>query len=309
MDVSVIIVNWNTRKMLLDCIESIISQSKFCTTEIIVVDNGSEDGSQEAIINTFPFVTLINNGINLGFSKANNIGIKYSKGKYICLVNSDVILKEGCIDKMYEYMENNPPIGVLGPRILNPNNTLQVTCKHFPSLWTHIVLSLGIHRVIKNSRLIHADDMEYFDHAIVKDVDFIVGCFMMVRRDALNIVGLMDERFFIYYEEVDWCKRFWKSGWRVTFNPEAKAIHYNAGSSSRNPVRFSVEQQKALLQYWEKHHSRFSNILLICILTVKLILRIVSRYLIGLFLKNVIDNNMKLIENNKACLVALFQNK
>jgi GT2 family glycosyltransferase len=206
-------------------------------------------------------------------------------------------------------MEKNPLIGVLGPKILNPDNTLQVTCKHFPSLWTHIVLSLGMHRVFNKSDLIRADDMVYFDHNTAMDVDFIVGCFMMVRREALNIVGLMDERFFIYYEEVDWCKRFWESGWRVTFNPEAEAIHYNAGSSSRNPVRFSVEQQKALLQFWEKHHGRYSNILLTGILTINYLLRLVPEYIISLFVKNHLESNAKAMEKNKACLVALFQSK
>jgi GT2 family glycosyltransferase len=149
--------------------------------------------------------------------------------------------------------------------------------------------------------------MEYFDHGSIRDVDFLVGCFLMVRREAMDLVGLMDERFFIYYEEVDWCKRFWEAGWRVTFFPNGESIHNNAGSSSSNPVRFSIEQQKALLKYWHKYNSILSMFGLYSILTTGYLIRLCSHGLASMCSTKYAETHKTEIYNNKACLSGLLK--
>jgi len=256
MDLSVIIVSWNAKEYLQKCLESLIPETMTHVTEIIVVDNASTDGSPEMVKERFPHVKLICNDANLGFAKANNIGIKQSKGKYICLINSDVVVLRGCIDRMLDYMNQHLEIGMLGPKILNPDRTLQPSCMGFPTIWNVFCRALALDTLFPRSRLFGGRLMTFWPHNNVCRVEVLNGCFWMVRREALNKVGLLDENFFMYGEDIDWCKRFHDAGWMVVFFPDAQVIHYGGGSSSNAPVRFYLEMQRADLQYWKKHHSR-----------------------------------------------------
>jgi len=253
-DVSVVIVSWNARAFLLECLRSIRAFSGEVKVEIIVVDNASQDGSVEAVETQFREVRLIRNSENMGFAKANNIGISLATGRYLCLINSDVKVLNGCVKNLCEYMDAHPEIGLIGPKILNPDLTIQSSCRHFPSLWNNFCPAVGLDKVFPRSRFFGGEHMFYFPYDRIARVDVIVGCFMMVRRQVLDSVGLLDERFFIYAEDIDWCKRFWKAGWQVMFFPEARAIHHRGGSSSKAPLRFALEQGKAIQQYWKKHH-------------------------------------------------------
>jgi GT2 family glycosyltransferase len=265
VDISIVIVSWNAQRYLRECLESFASQKSKHSREIIVVDNASTDGSPQYVIEHYPGVILIENEKNDGFAKGNNIGIKKSKGRYLCLVNSDVKVLSGCLDKLCEYMDRQPTIGVIGPKILWPDMTLQDSCRKFPSLWNNFCASAGLNRIFAKIPMFSGEHMTYFDHNSIKSVDSLVGCFLMVRQDALNEVGLLDERFFMYAEEVDWCKRFRKAGWKVVFYPEAKVIHYGRGSSSNEPLRFALEQKRSILLYWQKHHSWATQKLIILI--------------------------------------------
>ncbi len=256
-DISIVIVSWNARDFLLQCLKSILERESRKALEVIVVDNGSTDGSYESVKEAFREVILIQNNENLGFARANNIGILKSTGRYVCLMNSDIQVLGDCLDRMVEYMDENQPVGMLGPRILWGDMKLQSTCRRFPGLWNNFCSAAGLSRLFRKSRVFAGEHMLYFPHDRIQKVDALVGCFMMVRRRALEEVGLLDERFFIYGEDIDWCKRFWKSGWEVVFYPRAESIHYGRKSSSNAPLRFALEQEKAVLQYWKKHHGLF----------------------------------------------------
>ncbi len=277
MDVSVIIVNWNTKDLLLECLRSLEMQTGNFRKEVIVVDNGSTDGSPGSVRATFPDVKVIENNANLGFAKANNIGIAESCGRYVCLVNSDIKIIGSCIQRLINYMDENLDIGICGPKILNPDLSTQDSCRKFPSMWNNLSPSLGLDKIFRDVPFFSGEHMFYFKHDTKLYVDYLAGCFLMVRRKALDEVGLLDERFFIYQEEVDLCKRFREQGWKVSFNPEAAAIHNHGASSSKEPVRFALAREKAVLQYWGKYYGLFGVFAIWSILFLNHALRIIPR--------------------------------
>ena len=280
VDASIIIVNWNTKDLLLNCLKSIKNREAKYEMEIIVVDNASTDGSPEAVKYQFPNVKLIVNNRNLGFAKGNNIGIEASLGRYVCLANSDIVIKEGCIEGMLRYMDAHTSIGILGPKLLNPDLTLQPSCKKFPTLWNNFCLAVGLTKIFLRSKLFCGEHMWFFPHDTVIRVEALVGAFLVVRREAIKQVGLLDENFFMYGEEIDWCKRFWNAGWEVVFYPEAEVVHYGRASSSREPVRFFKESYRSKLKYWKKHRSRVAQIGFVLITLLRQAIRIMS----GVFL-------------------------
>lgn len=304
-DVSVIIISWNTKQHLLNCLNS-LSNSKGYTQEIIVVDNGSSDGSCEAVENQFPEVRLIRNKENLGFAKANNIGIRASTGRYVCLVNSDVIVLENCIKSLVEFMDRNPNAGMAGPRILNPDRTLQVSCRHFPSVWNNLCQALGLNRLFPKSPLFSDWFMDYWDHDSTRSVDVLSGCFWMVRRKTIDEVGLLDENFFFYGEDIDWCRRFHNDSWDVVFYPEAEAIHIGRASSSNAPVRFYIELQKADLRYWRKHHGRLGQSAYWMIILLRQSVRLPVYALIYIFRPGARTNAIFKLKRNMVCIRWLF---
>jgi GT2 family glycosyltransferase len=254
-DVSLVIVNWNTKDLVLKCIKSAIETGGACAQEIIVVDNASGDDSVDAIKRDYPDVIVIRNEKNYGFARANNIGIKKSKGRYVCLVNSDVQVLGRTIGYLIDYMDKTPNAGIVGPKILWPDMTLQDSCRKFPTLWTKLCETVALNRIFPRSTVFSGEHMQFFAHDQVKKVDSLAGCFMMIRQTALKEVGLFDEQYFIYSEETDLCKRFSESGWDIVFLPEVSVVHHHAASTAKDPVRFAVEQQRSLLKYWKKHHS------------------------------------------------------
>lgn len=266
MDVSIVIINWNTRNLVLKCIKSVIDAGSGYTREIIVVDNASTDGSAEAISKAYPDVMVVRNAVNLGFARANNIGIERSKGRYICLVNSDVEVFAETIPGMITYMEKNPGVGIVGPRILFPDRTLQNSCRKYPSLWTKLCETFALNKLIPMSEIFSGEHMSYFAHDRQKKVESIAGCFMFVRKEAITKAGAFDEQFFIYSEETDLCKRFNQEGWNIVYLPEISIIHHHGASSSKDPLRFTLEQQRSVIRYWKKHHSYSSNACLISLL-------------------------------------------
>jgi len=257
-DVSIIIVNWNGKEYLLKCLNS-LSNSVGYSGEIIVVDNASSDGSAYLIESNYPDVKLLRNEENRGFARASNMGMRRSSGRYLCLVNSDVIVSEDCIQKLVIFMDENQEVGMVGPKVLNVDGTLQPTCKHFPSIWNSLCQALGLNNLFPKSVFFSECCMRYWPHDSIRSVDTLGGCFLMVRRKALDEVDLLDEDFFFYGEDIDWCKRFHKAGWDVVFYPQAEIIHFGGASSKNAPIRFYLEMQKADLQYWRKHHGRLGQ--------------------------------------------------
>ena len=244
MGISVIMINWNT-DFTEQCLTSLTLAPSNRSIETIVVDNCSSDGSPEMVEDKFPQVRLIRSHKNLGFARANNLGIHHSSGRYISLVNSDAKVVLGCLDTLADYLDQNPAVGNVGPRVLNPDMTLQSSCRRFPTLWNNFCSATGLASAFKGFRLFSGEHMFFFRHDRTMAVEVLVGCFWMLRRDAIKDVGLLDEDFFMYGEDVDWCRRCWKAGWRIVFLPTAQAIHYRGGSSQTQAVLLAVAQQSS----------------------------------------------------------------
>ena len=259
IDISVVIVSWNAKHFLEECLRALMDSPASRSTEIIVVDNGSTDGSPDMLEARYPQVRLIRSGQNLGFAKANNIGIRESMGRYVSLINSDVKILGNCLDPLADYLDQHPDVGNVGPRVLNRDMTLQSSCRRFPTLWNNFCEASGLSKAFRQSKFFSGEHMLYFPHDRELDINVLVGCFWMVRKEAFEVAGLLDEDFFIYAEDVDWCRRCWNAGWRIVFFPGSQVVHYRGGSSANDPARFATEQRKAVLHYWEKHHGRIGQ--------------------------------------------------
>ncbi len=274
IDISVIIVNWNTKKLLLECIESLQQETKKANIEIIVVDNDSSDGSQESVKTSFPNVHLICNKKNVGFAQANNIGIEQSKGRYVCLVNSDIKALDNVLDHLFLYMDSNRSVGAVGPKTVNVDMSVRKNCREIPTLKNAFNESLFFDKIFSNIKSFRGRSMTWFSHDETRSVEVLSGCFLMVRREVLNTVGLLDDQFFIYGEDVDWCKRICSVGWEIIFYADTKVIHYAGASSAAAPVRYLIERIKSNLYYWQKHHSPFERFSYIIILLMNYSVRL-----------------------------------
>jgi hypothetical protein len=274
-EISVVIVSWNACRFLEECLES-LSRPITRSCEVIVVDNSSTDGSPEMVAAKFPSVTLIRSGGNLGFSKGNNLGIKHSRGKFIALVNSDVNVLPGCLDQLAAFLDGHPDAGMVGPRIMYGDRRQQSSCRHFPGLWNNVCDALYLNRLFPRIEFFSGEQMFYFSHDRTCEVEVLVGCFILARRESVNQFGLLDEDFWMYGEDLDWCRRCWKAGWKVMFYPGAEAIHYCGGSSANDPARFEVAQRMARVQLWAKHKSRMARWGLVALITAQCCLRILA---------------------------------
>ena len=254
--VSTIIVSWNARRYLLGCLASLSPDVCRFPMEIIVVDNASSDGSAESVASQYPQVRLIRNDTNVGFAGANNMGMAAATGRYLCLINSDVKVLRNCISTLVDYCDQHPRVGLVGPRVLGADGDLQHSCRGVPTLWSALARALALDVVVLKMRRLSIAAGAHRTPEATRPVDILSGCFWLVRKAALPQVGLLVESFFMYGEDMDWCRRFWSSGWKVVHVSSAEAVHYGGASSSNAPVRFYIEKQRADLQYWKKHRSR-----------------------------------------------------
>jgi GT2 family glycosyltransferase len=255
-DVSIVIASWNVKEHLRQCLRSIESSPHSVAVETIVIDNASTDGSPQAVAEEFPRVTLVRNAENLGFARASNIGIAQASGRYLCLMNSDAFARQGALDTLVRFMDSRPSVGLAGPRILNPDGSLQPSCRRFPGLTKSLRRALAADRLLPASAHFSAEMMTHWSHDAERSVDAVSGCFWIARREAVRDVGPLDERFFFCAEDVDWCMRLRARGWDVRFCPEAEVVHVGGVSTSGAPLRFAVERERARLQLYRKHYGR-----------------------------------------------------
>jgi GT2 family glycosyltransferase len=245
---SIIIVSWNTREILARCLETITSRN----FEIILVDNDSADGTVTAVRERFPQVHVVANTENVGFARACNQGIRMSTGRYVLLLNPDTEADPSAIDSLVRFMEEHEEAGAAGPRVLNPDGTLQRSCFREPRLSRELW------------RLLHLDALypyaEYpvhrWDDTRLRRVDTVLGACLIVRRAALERVGLLDERFFIYSEEVDLCTRMRSAGWHVYWVPGIEVMHRGAESTRQVAALMFLRLYQAKIQYFRKHKGR-----------------------------------------------------
>ncbi len=267
MDVSIVIVNWNTREILRNCLASIYTQAADgIGFEVIVVDNASGDDSGAMVKKEFPEVVLIQNIINKGFAAANNQGIVVSHGRYVLLLNSDTIVLKDALTSAVAFADRNPEAAAVGCRVLNPDRSLQQTCFMFPSILNMILSTTYLYKLFPRSRFFGRERMSWWDRSDVREVDVVTGCFMMVRREAIDKVGVMDERFFMYGEETDWCCRFKKAGYKVLFTPFTGIIHYGGQSTRQAATRMIFFNKGGTLLFLKKHKGYFAYALA-CLLT------------------------------------------
>ncbi|HUS51885.1 MAG TPA: glycosyltransferase family 2 protein [Candidatus Bathyarchaeia archaeon] len=244
MDLSIIVVSFNTKDLLNNCLKSIFNQTKGIDFEVIVVDNGSTDSSPETVkslINQKKPLSLIENKKNFGFAKANNQAIKKARGKYFFLLNSDTILKDSPFSELISFAKKHPQAGVIAPKLLNKDGSKQLSAASFFTLPKVLLwLSTG-------------DRFLFSSPGKACQADWVMGAAMLVRREAIEKAGLMDEDFFMYMEEVEWCFRIKKSGWQIWFNPEAEIYHLVRGSSSLGKEKAVLGIYQGLIYFYQKH--------------------------------------------------------
>ena len=233
-DVSVSIVNYNAKEYLDRCLKALYKSIKKHSFEVIVVDNASDDGSADLVKIKFPTAKLIINSSNLGFIKANNIGIQNSKGRYVLCLNNDTEVLDRSIDKLVAFMDSHPDAGAAGPKLLNSDGTLQMQCRRgFPTLSNSLFYFSGLNRLFPKSKLLGGYLLTYLDDKNMTEVDSLCGAAMIVRREVIDKVGLMDESYYMYGDDIDWCYRIKKTGWKVYYLPDAEIIHYGGRGGSR----------------------------------------------------------------------------
>ena len=303
IDVSIIIVSWNTRDILQKCLASIYEQDGDIELEIIVIDNASTDDSAEMVRKNFPQVCLIENSENRGFAAANNQGIKIAKGRYVLLLNPDTIVLDNAIDKTISFADTNPSVGIVGCQVLENSQTVQMTCFRFPDIVNLFFSTFWINKIFKYNRIFGREWMLWWRRDSQREVDVITGSFMLARCKAIDEVGLMDEDYFLYYEETDWCYRFKKAGWKILFWPGAKIIHWHGGSNSskQDALKMFVQFQKSLLIFFRKNYGWLHFIAARLLLIISFGLRCFSWRLM-VFFRGAIGNNInkekeKLIKN------------
>ena len=257
-DLSIVIVNWNVRELLRRCLHSIMSSLQLPASnfqiETIVVDNASSDGSVAMVEGEFPQVRLIANSENVGFTVGNNQGIAASQGRYILLLNPDTEIVGDTPTTMVEYMDHHPQVGALGPQLLNPNGSIQSSRRRFPTLATAFLESTVLQQWFPRNRATRHYYITDRPDDEVQEVDWVTGACLLVRRETVEQVGLLDEGFFMYSEELDWCRRMKAQGWKVIYLPTARVVHHGAQSSEQVKSFQHVQFQRSKIRYFRKHH-------------------------------------------------------
>lgn len=285
MELSIIIPSYNTRELLKNCIESLYH----CTStviqermEIIVVDNSSTDGSMIMIKENFPKVRLVENTVNLGFARAINQGLERAQGKYLLLLNSDTVIDNRAIDKMIAFLESHLEVGVVGCQLKNPDGTIQPSGGYLPNLvrvffWMSFLDDLPILKNILKSY--HVENKEFYTHQ--RYLGWVTGAFFLTKREVFEKVGFFDETMFMYVEEVDWCQRVEKAGFRVAFDPKGRVIHYKSASTKRGKAGI-LEEYQGLKYYFAKHRPFWQLAILRFFLKIGALARII---IFGIILK------------------------
>jgi N-acetylglucosaminyl-diphospho-decaprenol L-rhamnosyltransferase len=257
VDLSVVIVNWNVRDLLRTCLRSVLAEARpDFTVEAIVVDNGSHDGSVEMLREEFPTVVLIANTRNRGFTGGNNDGLAVARGRVVMLLNPDTEVRAGALGALVSYLDTHPEAGAAGPQLLNPDGSVQSSRRRFPTLATALFEStwlqpLAPRGVPRDYYVLDRRDDE------TCAVDWVTGAALAVRREAFERVGGLDERFFMYSEELDWCRRIRQAGWQIVYLPQAQIVHHEGKSSEQAVPARHINFQRSKVLYFEKYHGRF----------------------------------------------------
>jgi len=251
--VSIVIVGYNSLPELGECLASVRDTGASVRLETIVVDNASSDGTVEYVRREFPYTRVVANGTNLGYSRAVNQGIAEARAPYALVLNPDIVVREGALERLLAFMEERPDAGIAGSKLLNPDGTLQYSCRRFYTFWTLVLRRTPLGRFFEKGRTISRYLMLDYDHEQSSEVDWVIGACMMVRKKALSDFGGMDERFFLYFEDVDWCYRVWQSGWKVYYVADSVMQHRHARESARPGLsRQLITHGLSMVHFYEK---------------------------------------------------------
>jgi hypothetical protein len=263
MDLSIVIVNWNTRELLRDCLTSVLSPCGGLAVEILVVDNASSDGSAAMVRAGFPAVRLIESPRNIGFAAGNNLALRQVRGRHVFLLNSDTLVRGDVLADAVAWLDAHPSAGVVGPLVLNSDGTLQPSCSSFPTLRNLALQLLGVTRIAR----LDGYRLTGWDRSTARRVEVVSGAAMFVRRAAMEEVGLLDESFFFYGEETDWCHRFVRAGWEVVFVPLPAVTHFGGGSVRALNHRRDVLLTEGVTRLHRKHGGLLAGLACFAILS------------------------------------------
>jgi len=250
-NLAIVVLSWNTRELLEKCLRTLYEVSGGMEIEILVIDNGSLDGSQQMVREKFPQARLVVNEKNLGFAGGNNLGIKLTTTPFILLLNSDAFVTDGALELLLAIMKEHPKAGIVGAHLLNRDGSFQASHTHFPGLWQEFLILTGL------GRLWHGKFYPSRGAEVEKGpqiVDYVEGACLLVRREAFEQVGGLSEDFFMYAEEVDWCYAMRQAGWEVWYQPEARIVHYGGASSNNRRTSREGDLYRSRVIFFKKNY-------------------------------------------------------
>jgi N-acetylglucosaminyl-diphospho-decaprenol L-rhamnosyltransferase len=291
LDVSFLIVSWNVRDLLRRALSSILADITGIASEIILVDNGSHDGTVEMVHAEFPFVDLIDNLNNRGFASANNQALAAARGRYFLLLNPDAELVPGATRALVACMDTDSRVGIAGPQLLNPDRTVQSSRRRFPTFTTALLESTRLQQQFPRNRWLDHYYMLDTHDDVVQEVDWVVGAAMFVRRGVYEQIGGFDEQFFMYSEEMDWCYRARAAGWHVLYFPRAAVIHHEGKSSEQVVAARDIYFHSSKIRFFGKHHGAVAA-------------RLLRAFLLGMFASQTVEEGAKWLLGHKRPLRA-----
>lgn len=298
LDLEIVIVSWNVIDLLEDCLSSIYGATGArldaegvlhlgsYAVKVHVVDNASSDGSPQMVRERFPGVELTANPTNLGFTRGNNLALRRCRARHVLLLNPDTRIVGEALTKMLDYMERHPDVGVLGPQLRYGDGSLQSSRRRFPSFMTALMESTLLQQWFPKNRWLQRYHVQDVPADRVQDVNWVTGACMLVRRDVLRTVGLLDEDFFMYSEELDWCRRIVDAGWRVVYFPHAVVVHHGGRSSDQVVAERHIHFQRSKILYFRKHHGR-------------IVAEVLRLFILGTYLFQVVEEGLKYLVGHK----------
>jgi hypothetical protein len=275
IDLSIVIVNWNTLELLRNCLNSLIKNIRSVSLEIFVTDNGSTDGSPKMVEDEFPNVRLIKNTVNLGFAKANNQAIKQAQGRYILLLNSDTLAHDSSIEGLVAFMEQTPSAGMAGLQLLNEDGSFQNSVANAPTLLTELTNKSLLRALFPN----RYPGKEFRPQSPI-EVESLIGACLMVRAETIKAIGLLDEDYFFFFEETDWCLRAKNAGWKIMFHPNLFLYHLQGKTAAIVPANARIEYWRSRYTFFKKHYGKTVQISL----EVGLMFRLFVDYIFSLIM-------------------------
>jgi GT2 family glycosyltransferase len=316
-DISIIIVNYNTSDLLRGCLTSVMqTEGRLC--EVIVVDNASADGSADMVKNEFPGVLVIRNQMNVGFSKANNQGMRRAKGNYFLMLNSDTIVRAGAVAAMAEFLGSHAAAGAATCKLMNADGTIQASISNRPGPMLLFFRLLGVSRIVSGDRArrwlfrtgglflgktIRSYLTPYATHDSPVEVENISGACLMLRREVVGQVGFLDEGFFMYFEDMDYCLRLHNAGWKMYYLPQSEIVHLGGMSSGGRMRQYSAHSYRAMFRFYKKHFSNAMVVFVRCMVVTASSLRWLGNWTRSKFSKEPVyrQNEIDLKEVIRAC--------